>query len=197
MFFSQSQIPNALKIPFNWVADYFDGTYLSEYNFANDVPNDFHSINQSETIRFGLFGQQKKFYFENIDGSFSLNGRRVDVAYEANGETYFLTNNMSKKDFITYKQAYTEFNKRSGLQRSNIESINFGYKTVYKKNDVEFFFQPVVSLPFNASVYMEVKITSNQTLNGEIVFIYRGKEVERFHAPLEANVSGQINWTVK
>lgn len=197
MIFSQSQVPNAIDIPFNWVADYFDGTYLSEYNFANHVKNDFYSINQNNTIRFGLFGQRMKFYFENIDGSFSLNGRRLDVAYEVDGKTYLLTNNTNKKDFITYKQAYTEFNKRSGLQRSNIESVNFGYKTLYKRDDTEFFFQPVVSLPFNANAYIEVKLTSNKSLNGEIVFIYRGKEAERFHAPLEANVSGQINWTVK
>jgi hypothetical protein len=197
MIFSQSRIPNAANIPFNWVADYFDGTYLSEYDFASHHPNNFYSIKQHNTIRFGLVGQQMRFFFENIDGAFSLNGRRVDVAYEIDGKSYLLTNNTNKKDFITYKQAYTGFSHTSGVQRSNLESISFGYKTTYKRDNIELFFQPVVTLPFNDNAFMEIKLTSNKTLNGELVFITRGKEVERFHAPLEANVSGQINWTVK
>lgn len=197
MIFSQSQIQSAVNIPFNWVADYFDGTYLSEYDFASNIPNNFYAINQNNTIRFGLIGQRMKFFFENIDGSFSLNGRRVDVAYEVDGKRYLLTNSTNKKDFITYKQAHTEYNQRNGIQRSNIEAISFGYKTICKNDDIEFFFQPVVSLPFNSNAYMEVKLTSNVSLNGELIFIARGKEVERFHAPLEANVSGQINWTIK
>lgn len=197
MFFSQSKTPNAVDIPFNWVADYFDGTYLSEYNFSSHVKNNFYAVNQDNTIRFGLFGQGMKFFFENIDGSFSLNGKRLDIAYEVDGKSYLLTNNSNKKDFITYKQAFTEFNNQNGLQKSNLSSINFGYKTKYKKDGMELFFQPVVSLPFNSSAYMEIKLTSNRNLGGELVFIYRGKEVERFNAPLEENVSGQLNWTIK
>lgn len=197
MIFAQNQTPNAIKLPFNWVADYFDGTHLSEYNFYNGQANSFYSINQSQVIRFGLIGQGMKFFFENIDGSFHLSGRRIDVAYEINGKQLFLTNNTSKKDFITYKQAHTNFNNKSGIQRSNIESINFGYKTVYQKDDITLFFQPIVSLPFYSSVFMAVKLTSNKNLNGDIVFYSRNKEVERFHAPLEAYKSGQINWTVK
>ncbi|MGG0667636.1 hypothetical protein ABE073_03815 [Lederbergia citrisecunda] len=197
MIFTKSQIPNALKIPFNWVADYFDGTYLSEYNFSNGQPNSFYSIKQTQAIRFGLIGQGMKFFFESSDGSFNLNGRRIDIAYEVDGKQYFLTNNALKKDFITYKQAHTNFNNKSGIQRSNLDSIDFGYKALYKKDDIEMFFQPIVSLPFNSSVCMEVKLTSDRNLNGDIVFYSRNKEVQRFHAPLEAYVSGQINWTVK
>ena len=159
MILTQNQTPNALKIPFNWVADYFDGTYLSEYNFSNGQSNNFYSIKQSQTIRFGLIGQGMKFFFENVDGSFHLNGRRIDIAYEVDGKQFLLTNNIYKKDFITYKQAHTNFNNRNGIQASSLDSINFGYKTIYKKDDIEMFFQPIVSLPFNSRVFMDFFIS--------------------------------------
>ncbi|QJI52478.1 hypothetical protein [Psychrobacillus phage Perkons] len=197
MIFMKNQVPQAIRLPFNWVADYFDGTYLSEYDLLSHQGNSFYSIKQNETVRFGLFGQGIKFYFENSDGSFYLNGKRVEVMYEVDGKQYHLTTNFNRKDFITYKQAYTNYSSGQGVQKSNIESINFGYKTNYKNEDVEFNFQPVVSLQFGKSAYMEIKLTCNQSLDGELIFKSSGRELERFHAPLEAGVSGQMNWTIK
>lgn len=197
MIFNGKINPQAIDIPFNWNADYFDGTHLSEYDLATHKANSFYSIKQNETLRFGLYGQNMKFYFENSDGSFFLNGKRIDIAYEADGNTHLLTNNFNTKDFITYKEAYSDFNGKSGEQKSSISSINFGYKTIYERENINLHFQPVVSIPLGSSVFMEAKLTSDINLNGDIIFIRNGKEIERFHAPLEANVSGQINWTVK
>lgn len=197
MIFEKQPIPQAINIPFNWVADYYDGTFLSEYDFLSHNKNSFYAIKQSETIRFGLFGQNMRFFFENSDGSFMLNGRRVDIGYEIDGKLLMLTNNFNKKDFITYKEAFTDFKGEEGTQRTNLNSINFGYKTVYERDGYIINFQPVVSLPVGESVYIEVKMTSNTSLNGDLVFFTRGKEAERFRAPLEKGVSGQMNWTVK
>lgn len=197
MIFTKNPIPQAIEIPFNWIADYFDGSFLSEYDFQTNKENNFYSIKQNETLRFGLIGQGMKFFFENSDGSFYLNGKRVDITYEVDNEKFVLTNNFNKKDFITYKEAYADFNQKSGVQNSNIYSINFGYKTTFTKDDLIINFQPIVSLPFDSSAFVEVKISANKTMNGQLVFISRGKEIERFSAPLEENVSGQINWTIK
>ncbi|MEK4025529.1 hypothetical protein [Sporosarcina sp. FSL W7-1283] len=197
MIFNNNKAPQAINIPFNWVADYFDGSYLSEYDFQSHKPNNFYTVKQDFTLRFGLIGQGMKMYFDNTDGSFHLNGRKVDIVYEFEGKQYVLTCNNEKKDFITYKQAFTEYNNREGRQRSNIESINFGYKTVYKKDDIEMFFQPVVSLPFDSKAFIEIKLTSNKEMNGELVFISRRKEIERFKAPLQVNTSGNMKWTIK
>ena len=197
MIFTKNPIPQSIEIPFNWVVDYYDGNYLSEYDFITNKKNSFYAINQSETIRFGLIGQRMKFYFENSDGSFHLNGRRIDIVYEIDGNQFSLTNNVNKKDFITYKQAYTDFNQKSGIQKSNIHSINFGYKTNFMYDDIEFNFQPIVSLPFGESANMQIKLCSNKTLNGYLVFLSSGKEIERYLAPLERGISGQINWTIK
>lgn len=198
MLFANAGNNQAISIPFNWNADYANGKNYTEYDLLTHKKNDFYLIQKNQVIRFGLFGMGMKFYFEMSDGSFNLNGRRVDVAYEdENGEIYHLTTNFEKKDLITYKEAFTDYSEVQGVQKSNLKSINFGYKTVYKKNDVQLFFQPIVSLPFSESAFIEVKLTSNKPMNGCLIFKSRGVEVERFEAPLEAHRAGQMNWTIK
>src|SRR5690625_356635 len=130
MIFSQNNIPQAINIPFNWVADYFNGESLTEYDLVTHKPNSFYSIRQNETLRFGLIGNGMKLYFETTDGHFHLKDRRVDIEYiNDDGTVFYLTNNPNKKDFITYKQAYTDLDRNTIIQHTNIESINFGYKT--------------------------------------------------------------------
>ena len=198
MLFTNAGNNQAIGIPFNWNADYANGKNYSEYDLLTHKKNDFYLIQRNQVIRFGLFGMGMKFFFEMSDGSFNINGRRVDISYEDEyGEVYHLTTNFEKKDLITYKEAYTDYSDVQGVQKSNIKSINFGYKTNYKKNDVQLFFQPIVSLPFSESAFIEVKLTSNKSMNGHLVFKSRGVEVERFEAPLEANRAGQMNWTIK
>lgn len=197
MIFEKQLIPQSINIGFNWVADYFNGSFLSEYSLESYRPNSFYGINQNNTIRFGLFGQNMKFFFENSDGSFMLNGRRVDIGYEVDGKLHMLTNNFHKKDFITYKEASANFNRQAGTQRTQIQSFNFGYKTLYEKDNFKVNFQSVVSVPVDKSVFIEVKLTSNSSVSGDLIFFTRGKEAERFHAPLERGVSGEISWTVK
>lgn len=197
MIFEKHPIPQSVNIPFNWCADYFNGEYLSEFNLGDYKPNSFYSINQNNVLRFGLFGQNMRFFFENSDGSFMLNNRRVDIGYEVDGKLYTLTNNMNKKDLITYKEASANFNQVSGVQRTNIQSFNFGYKTVYNKDNLNLNFQVVTSIPVGDSVFIQVKLTSDKDLDGHLVFVTRNKEVERFHAPLKKHVSGEISWTVK
>lgn len=197
MLFEGKNIPQAIKIPFNWCADYFDGTSFTEYDLRTHAPNNFYAIKQNETAKFGLFGQGMKMFFNMSDGSFMLNGRRVDIGYETDGKLYMLTSNFNNKDLITYKEAHTQYNNREGNQRSHINSINFGYKTLYQRDNIQFNFQAIVSLPAGESAFIEVKLTSNTDLNGELVFYTRNQERERFLAPLEKKVSGQIRWTIK
>ena len=197
MFFNQAKVPKPIGIPINWVAEYVNGDILSEYDFETHKPNNFYSIRQNEVVRFGLFGNGIKMYFDKIDGHFHLNGRRIDIVYKENGRIHNLTNNIENKDLITFKQAYTNFDRNSIIQSTNIESINFGYKTFYKKDDLILFFQPIVSLPFGNSAFIETKLTSNKSLEGELIFYVSNKERERFYAPLKKEISGVINWTIK
>ncbi|MFJ6207300.1 hypothetical protein [Lysinibacillus sp. NPDC092081] len=198
MLFADSKNVQAIGLPFNWNADYVNGKNYAEYDLLTHKKNDFYLVQKNQVVRFGLFGQGMKFFFEMSDGSFYLHGRKIEIEYkDENGEIYHLTTNFANKDLITYKDAFTDFNNVQGVQRSNIKSINFGYKTIYKKDDVQLFFQPVVSLPFNERAFIEVKLTSNKDMNGYLIFKSSGIEIERFYAPLEANRAGQINWTIK
>jgi len=198
MIFADSRNIQAISLPFNWNADYADGKNYAEYDLLTHKKNDFYLIQKNQVIRFGLFGQGMKFFFEMSDGSFYLHGRRIEIEYiNDDGKTFSLTTNFTNKDLITYKEAFTDYNNTQGVQKSNLKSINFGYKTIYQKDDVQLYFQPIVSLPFSESAFIEVKLTSNKDLNGHLVFKSRGVGVERFYAPLEANISGQMNWTIK
>lgn len=198
MIFADSRNIQAISLPFNWNADYADGKNYAEYDLLTHKKNDFYLIQKNQVIRFGLFGQGMKFFFEMSDGSFYLHGRRIEIEYiNDDGKTFSLTTNFANKDLITYKEAFTDYNNTQGVQKSNLKTINFGYKTIYQKDDVLLFFQPTVSLPFSESAFIEVKLTSNKDLYGHLVFKSRGVEVERFYAPLEANISGQMNWTIK
>lgn len=198
MLFADSRNIQAISIPFNWNADYANGKNYAEYDLLTHKKNDFYLIQKNQVIRFGLFGQGMKLFFEMSDGSFNLNGKRVEIEYHSeNGEIFHLTTNFTNKDLITYKEAYADYNNIQGTQQSSLKAINFGYKTTYRKDDIQLFFQPIVALPFNESAFIEVKLTSNKDLNGYLVFKSRGLEVERFYAPLEANRAGQLNWTIK
>lgn len=198
MLFTEEKNVQAIGLPFNWNADYANGKNYAEYDLLTHKKNDFYLVQKNQVIRFGLFGQGMKFFFEVADGSFYLHGRKIEISYEdENGKVYALTTNSANKDLITYKEAFTDFSNVQGQQRSNLKSINFGYKTSYQQDDVQLFFQPIVALPFSQSAFIEVKITSNKAMNGYLIFKSRGIEVERFYAPLEENRAGQINWIIK
>lgn len=185
----------AVEIPYNWNVDYLDGTYLSEYNERTGIKNDFYEINKDNIARFGLFGCGSKYFYEDSDGSFNLKGKRVEIFYEADGKQYRV--GFNQKDPITYKSAYADYNNIQGPQRSKIESIHFGYKTRIEDGDTKLFYQSIVALPTYTSVFIEVKVSANKDLDGELVFKVKGKEIERYKAPLKAGIAGQINWTVK
>lgn len=196
MIFNNNSNLEAKAYPFNWGVEYKDGTHQTEFNFDTGEKNDFYSIQQHKISRFGLFGQGMEFYYSE-DGGIYLNGRRIDVEYHVDGQVYCLTNN-KEKDCITYKQAFSNYNNVQGEQRSFIESINFGYKTLITHEDgIQFYFQPIVALPIGKKVYMEIKMTSNRSVNGELVFKGDGEVIEKFEAPLEINKSGVLHWTVK
>lgn len=198
--FTKAKNLQAVEIPLNWNADYMDGSSYSEYDLLTQEKNDFYSIEKkgSSVIRFGLFGQGNSLFFDNNDGSFNINGKRVEIEYhQDNGEVIHLTTNFNKKDLITYKEAYTEYNNKQGEQRSNLSSLNFGYKTTIEKEDLKLFFQPIFSFPINEIPFIEVKITANKNMRGHLIFKSRDQIVDRFEAPLEENFAGQVNWTIK
>lgn len=206
MLFGTSNNLQAVDIPYNWNADYNNGENVTEYDLDNNKRN-FYAIDTSKVSRFGLFGQNKKYYFEMTDGSFILDRKRLDIEYHLkDGRIIGLTSNFEKKDLITYKEAYTDLNiRKQGVQKSNLKSINFGYKTKIfnkdfnksseKDNSLELFFQPVISLDLSGRHFMELKMSSNIEIDGDIVFKLKGQEFERFNVLIEENKTFQISWS--
>lgn len=193
MKFGNTKEYKVLSYPFNWLAQYNDDTYLVE--FENGKKNDFYSIEQYKLDRFGLIGQGMEFYYSE-DGRLCLNGRPIEIFYKLDGIEYELTSN-KERDCISYKQAYSMFTGRNGKGLSGIESIHFGYKTIIDFDDIQFYFSPIVALPMKGKVFIEVKLTSNKPVNGELIFKSNGVEIERNSVSLELNKKDIIHWIVK
>jgi hypothetical protein len=198
MIFKDSTQYDSYYFPFNWGAEYFDGTYLTEFDLQNYTKNDFYSIEQNKINRFGVYGCGMKFYY-NVDGSFNLNGQRIEVELHLNDKIYNLTSSSSQKDCITYKNKQMWFHSDFSVQSDEMVSIDFGYKTLLNYDGIQFFFQPIVKLPVNqerGKVEIEMKITSNIEGIGKIVIKNKHGAVDSEECPLELNRSTVIDWIV-
>lgn len=200
MIFKDSKKFEAYYFPFNWGAEYFDGTYLTEFDLSTNKKNDFYSIQQEKLLRFGLYGAGMKMFY-NQDGSFNLAGQHIEIEYHTKERVYPLTINFETKDCITYKYKEKDFDRNFTVQDDRLVSIDFGYKTLLNYDGIQFFFQPVVRamLPTkteNGRVQIEVKMTSNQDMNGQIVFKNKGVIINQGNCPLIINKSTTVDWVV-
>lgn len=185
-----------VKQDFIWVAEYADGTYLSEFDFATHEENSFYSIKRDQIIRFGLVGLGSHFYFEGFGGSFKVGGRMIDFAYEVNGK-FFPLSGFGKmyNDIITYKdvEMYADLlNGRSSTNR--ISRFNFGYKTTLTYDEASFNFKAIFQIPFNKPASFYVRLISDTELNGKFIILRNGKVAEEYDAPLKKDVGGELTW---
>lgn len=188
---------------FIWVADYYDGTHFAEYDFDTKETNPyrFYQIDKDKLIRFGLIGHGSKMFFEVANGIFNVNGHQFRISYIVNDKEYNLNGRtLIYNDIITYKNAVSDaipLLKGEGAFVNRIVQYNFGYKKKLVLDGIEFNFQAVMSIPFQSSAFMTIKLTANQDLDGKVV-IRRGSQiVDEFYAPLKAGRRGNINWTMR
>ncbi|MED4883923.1 hypothetical protein [Bacillus smithii] len=187
---------------FIWMAEYVDGSYLSEFDLITHKPNSFYSIDKNKLIRFGLLGQGMKFYFEVNGGIFKLNGQMIMFSYvDKNGKEYFLTGqNKLYNDIITYKDAYADGNmfiNGNGLLKTTISQYNFGYKTKININNTLFNFQPIFCLPYDKPAFIELKLVSNKDMNGKLRIYRSGTIVDEIEAPLKKGYAGFTKWVIR
>lgn len=181
-----------------WVAKYLDGSHLAEYDFMTRKANLFASINKNNLIRFGLVGHGMRFFFEVFGGIFNVNGQVVDFVYKTKDRDYFLTGqDQMYKDIITYKDSEAVLYQNGGVQDSGILQYNVGYKTVIPFPDVTFNFKPIFHIPNSRPANFSVRLVANQNLNGDLIIRKNQKEVASFHAPIEKNVGGELQWVFK
>ncbi|OME53965.1 hypothetical protein BSK59_15400 [Paenibacillus odorifer] len=186
---------------FIWVAEYADGTHLSEFDFATHKSNSFYHISREKIIKFGLLGENSQIYFDVGNGVFTINGHRIVLSYESSdGVEYPITGRtIIYNDIITYKDTVADispFAIGSGAFSESINQFNVGYKKQMEFDDVNIGFQCVVGIPLNAPVYLQFKITSDSDLNGKLIIRRNGQIVDIIDAPLLGGHALQGNWNV-
>lgn len=200
MIFQNSKGISPVKQDFIWVGEYYDGTYISEFDFNTKKENSFYAINKDKLIRFGLIGQGMKLYFEVFNGIFKLDGHSIEVIYHFNNKDYYLTGqNLMYNDIICYKNAESIANLSLNNNKfvNTITQYNFGYKIKYQIDDIYFQFQAICSIPYNDYAYIQFKINADQDLNGKLIIKRNNRVIDELLAPLKAGNSGILNWTIK
>ncbi|PZT57519.1 hypothetical protein [Paenibacillus silvae] len=185
-----------------WVADYYDDTNLTEYDLQTKKSNDFYNIDRDKLIGFGIIGQGSQLYYNVANGVFHVNQDRFAISYIVDDEELPLTGRtFLYNDHIQFKNGSSEatLNTKSieGKFKNSIDCFNFGYKKTMNLNDVNINYQSILSLPDREIPYLQIKITSDQDLNGQLVVRKNGVVIDQFNAPLKANHSGIINWELK
>ncbi|MFF2017215.1 hypothetical protein [Paenibacillus sp. NPDC058177] len=181
---------------FIWLGEYYDGTYLAEFDLTTGIENSFYSINKSKLIRFGILGHNYKLFFEH-DGVFNLNGAGIEVVYRHGEKEYNLTGHSGKfSDIITYKDAESTVNLAGGggLTNTVINQYNFGYKSVIELDGVTFQFKATCKIPFGQAMYMNFWLVADKKLDGVLVIKKNNRIVEEINAPLRKGVGGEVNF---
>ncbi|PYE51666.1 hypothetical protein HUB98_06495 [Paenibacillus barcinonensis] len=196
--FTRSPVPQK----FMWVADYYDGTNLVEYDFQTKKSNDFYSIDREKLISFGIIGQGSQLFYNVANGVFNINQDRFSISYIAEDEEFPLTGRAYLyNDHIQFKNGSSDANlntrAKEGKFKNSIDCFNFGYKKSMNLNDVNINYQCVFSLPDVEIPYFQIKITSDKDLNGRLIIRKNGLIVDEIIAPLKANHSGNINWELR
>ncbi|MBW7474081.1 hypothetical protein K0T92_04950 [Paenibacillus oenotherae] len=186
---------------FIWTASYADGTFLDEFDRASGIENNFNRIDRRKLIRFGLVGHGMNLYYEVFGGVFKAAGQMIEffIKDKATQKQYFLTGQqLMYNDIIQYKHAEASFNPsgQAGDMNSQITQYNFGYKSNLKIDEINFNFKAILSLPYNKPAYFNLRLVSDNHIDGIFCIRLHGIEVVEFDAPIEANIASEINWRV-
>lgn len=187
-----------------WIADYFDGTHLTEFDFENRKTNSFYDIDKEKLVKFGLLGKGNQIYFDVANGIFNINRDRIMISYIADGIDYPLTGrSILYNNIIQFKDAVADghlFTNSTTERRvnSNIMAHAVGYKKEMELAGINIFFQNVFHLPLSDEQenYLQIKISADKDLDGKLVVRVNGMIANEIDAPLKANMSGIINWVL-
>lgn len=198
--YNRSPISNQSYI---WVAEYYDNTYLPEFDMKTKEYNNFSHIDRDKLVKFGLIGEGSQIFFDVANGIFNINGNRIMISYKTDSQEYPLTGRtFLYNDIITYKNAIAEARFSPGdmsLVPTNQQLVEFslGYKKKMELDDVNINFYNIIHLPFNECPYFELKISSNKDLEGKLIIRVNGLVVNTIEAPLIKDRAGLINWEIK
>jgi hypothetical protein len=199
MFFNNS---NGMSInpyqDFMWVAEYFDGSHLTEFN-GNGIENSFYSINKNQLIRYGIVGCGHKMFFDTVTGIFNISGRTIQLEYVENDTIYNLTNsNVMYNDILQFKEAESSFNPsaRGGDLVNTVSQFNFGYKQKLVFNDLHLNLKVICKIPYNKPIYLEISLTSDKALDGNLIIRRNNAIIDTIYAPVQKGMKGTLNWDI-
>jgi hypothetical protein len=183
-----------------WVAEYFDGNHLTEFN-RNGAESSFYAINKKQLMRYGLVGCGHKMFFDTATGIFNISGRTLELEYiDQNNVKYDLTGaNVIYNDILQFKEAESTFNpaaSNGGIMKTTVQQFNFGYKQKLNLNGVNFNLKVICKVPYNRPVYLEITLTSDMSLNGRLVIKRNNKIIDAISAPLTEGMKGTLNWNI-
>ncbi|QDX94768.1 hypothetical protein EEL30_22255 [Brevibacillus laterosporus] len=181
---------------FIWLAEYTDGTHLSEFDFNTKQENDFYSIDKKAAVRFGLIGHGHKLYYETFGGHFKLGNGQIDLVYKSGEKEYPLTgHNEFYQDLITFKRAEAEIDllNSSGELSPVITEYVFGYKHKLQFEDISFHIKVLVGLS-EKSPALTLRLVSNRDVEGSVGIKLNGKIVSESVSNLTKEASQEFNW---
>lgn len=164
-----------IKEPFIWVAEYNDGTSISEIDFK-DVSgfglrkHTFNEIDKSKLKYFGIIGYGHKFYYNIIDGIFNVYNTNIKVLYHDNDNNidYILNDNKyyPYNDIISYRTMYEELKMNTGAIDKGVYEYGLGYKSKLDGIHLE----TILHLTMNDDkpAFLTFKLTSDIYINGEL-----------------------------
>ncbi|BAE47814.1 hypothetical protein IRP62_11715 (plasmid) [Clostridium botulinum] len=188
------------EMDFMFTGEYLNGTLFFEYN---PDKNEYISVKEiqdrNNLLRFGTVGHGIRIYFDIPTGSFYIDGNKIDFLYKIKDKEYTLTNNFKLyNDLIYFKNVYSDFNTKTGYHGSfNIYGYNLGYETKIIKDDIEFYFKPILNIAQNQPMNFQIRLVSNKDLDGEIVIKVNNLKQYNIYAPLQKNEGGQLTWIVR
>lgn len=197
--FGNRETKSPVNQHFVWVAEYTDGSHLSEFDYQTQEEHSFYRILRKDLLRFGIIGDGCVMYFEVYGGLFKILGQMLEMSYVTDEKTYLLTGQpMMYNDIITYKDAEFVFNpKAAGSGYNVITQYNFGYKAKFSIDGVNFNFQAVCQVPMNSIPKMELKIVSSEDLNGRLHIKKNGSDLDIIDAPMKKKKGGSITWELR
>ncbi|MDR1701787.1 MAG: hypothetical protein LBR56_03315 [Sporomusaceae bacterium] len=166
-----------------WLANYFSGAPLCEFDQATGKENSFYEIKKDILSSFHLVVNGNFISFSVQDGVFKIEDKKYPIFYDnelltAKGMTVF-------NDIIQYKCAESIFDPAQKNQQSpgRITSWNIGYKAKLK----DFNIQCLVSVSAREEKTLTVKLSSPQARKGKL-------RIGDFtiNAPLAKNITGEI-----
>lgn len=197
--FGNQDVASPVSQPFIWAAEYLNGSCLPEFDYKTLEENDYYKIDRKNLLRFGLVGNGSSMYFEVYGGIFKILGQMLEVSYVTNEKSYQFTGRaMMYNDIITYKDAEFLFNPRvQGSGQSAVTQFNFGYKTQFTIEGVDFRFKAICQIPMNRLARLDLTVTASRDLNGRLEIKRNGRSVDTIEAPLKKNTSGNIAWELR